>query len=173
MSKQNELELKSSRQTALNSTADTSLSSDVHASRDSRNTKEAEVSSRLTSNSPERPRKSRHSRVGSNIDNYSYLARPRVKEATVFVSHAWQFLFLDVVDALQYHFEGGSEGVYLWFDLFSNDQHSATSLDFGWWSTTFKSAIAKIGHTVLILAPWDNPIPLRRYYRHFFLFLII
>ena len=86
----------------------------------------------------------------------------RVKEATVFISHAWQFLFMDVVDALKFHFEGKEEGVYMWFDLFSNDQHNTTEFDFLWWSTTFKSAIAKFGRTVLILSPWDNPIPLRR-----------
>ena len=31
-----------------------------------------------------------------------------------------------------------------------------------WWFTTFKVAVASIGHTVLVLMPWDDPIPLTR-----------
>lgn len=81
--------------------------------------------------------------------------------ASVFISHAWRFRFLDVVEALHFHF-GENNDVILWFDLFSNNQWSAPDLDFTWWSTTFKSAIEQFGHTVLILSPWDNPIPLGR-----------
>lgn len=82
--------------------------------------------------------------------------------ATVFISHAWKLAFLDVVDTLKYHFRHTSHSTILWFDLFSNNQHAAVDLDFGWWSTTFKSAIAKFGRTVVVLSPWYNPFPLLR-----------
>ena len=81
--------------------------------------------------------------------------------ATVFISHAWQYHFLDVVDALNYHFRDEPD-IIIWFDLFSNNQHKAAELDFHWWSNTFKSAIQMFGRTVMVLAPWDNPIPLTR-----------
>ena len=81
--------------------------------------------------------------------------------AQVFISHAWKYVFLDVVDTLQYHFRD-SPDIIIWFDVFSNNQHSAPDLDFHWWSTTFKSAIEQLNHTVLILSPWNNPIPLTR-----------
>ena len=84
-----------------------------------------------------------------------------VGEAQVFISHAWKYAFLDVVDTLQYHFWYNPD-IIIWFDLFSNNQHSAPDLDFHWWSTTFKSAIEQFNHTVLILSPWNNPIPLTR-----------
>jgi hypothetical protein len=86
-----------------------------------------------------------------------------VKKATVFISHAWQFLFLNVVNSIKNHFKHyTNDEVILWFDLFSNNQHHAPELDFTWWSTTFKSAIERLGHTVLILSPWNDPIPLTR-----------
>ena len=88
-------------------------------------------------------------------DSYS------VGVAQVFISHAWKYAFLDVVDTLQYHFRDNPD-IIIWFDLFSNNQHSAPDLDFHWWSTTFKSAIEQFNHTVLILSPWNNPIPLTR-----------
>lgn len=86
---------------------------------------------------------------------------PNVGIATVFISHAWKYKFLDVVDALQNHFSEESETI-IWFDLFSNNQHKAVDLDFEWWSSTFKSAIQQFGRTVMVLSPWDNPIPLKR-----------
>lgn len=97
--------------------------------------------------------------------------------ANVFISHAWRFEFLALVDALLTCFVdqteplGGQERrreneegkeVYLWFDLFSNNQHLAPELPFDWWCGTFKSAIKDIHHTVLVLEPWHDPIPFRR-----------
>jgi len=81
--------------------------------------------------------------------------------ASVFISHAWKYVFLDVVDALLYHFRD-EPGIVVWFDLFSNNQHKAVDLDFFWWSNTFKSAIEQFGRTVMVLAPWHDPIPLTR-----------
>lgn len=81
--------------------------------------------------------------------------------ATVFISHAWKYAFLDVLDALRSHFVTQPD-VIIWFDLFSNNQHETAIHGFDWWSNTFKSAIATFGHTVMVFAPWDNPIPLTR-----------
>ena len=33
---------------------------------------------------------------------------------------------------------------------------------FAWWSSTFKDALVKFGHTMLVLSPWDAPVPLTR-----------
>jgi len=70
-----------------------------------------------------------------------------VAVAQVFISHAWKYLFLDVVDALIFYFRDQPE-IIIWFDLFSNNQHEAVNLDFHWWCSTFKSAIEDFGHTV-------------------------
>lgn len=82
-----------------------------------------------------------------------------VGEGQVFISHAWKFLFLDVVEALEYHFD---EDIVIWFDLFSNNQHRACELPFDWWTETFKSSIEQFAHVVLVLSPWTDPIPLKR-----------
>lgn len=81
--------------------------------------------------------------------------------AHVFISHAWAFNFLDVVESLRDHFFN-SPDIIIWFDLFSNNQHKATNLDFHWWCGTFKSAISDFGHVVMVLSPWHNPIPFTR-----------
>ena len=83
------------------------------------------------------------------------------EKAGVFISHAWRYTFLDVVEALRYHFRDGLDTV-IWFDFFSNNQHKATTLEYDWWQTTFKSAIAEMKHTVMVLSPWSNPIPYTR-----------
>jgi hypothetical protein len=81
--------------------------------------------------------------------------------ATVFISHAWKYRFVDVVNALEYHFRDESD-IFIWFDLFANNQHAAGNLPFEWWATTFKSAIAQFGRVVMVLSPWNNPIPFTR-----------
>lgn len=95
-----------------------------------------------------------------------------VGPAVVFISHAWKYNFLEVVGAIMDHFDfdckneehrnDPTKNIIVWFDMFSNNQYGTTNLDFIWWSTTFKSAIQQFGHTVMILAPWDDPIPLTR-----------
>ena len=86
---------------------------------------------------------------------------PAVDTATVFISHAWKYQFLDVLDAIKDHFKG-SDDVVIWFDMFSNNQHKAVDLNFDWWCNTFKSAIQQFGHTVMVIAPWSDPITLTR-----------
>lgn len=84
-----------------------------------------------------------------------------VGTGSVFISHAWKYKFLDVVDAIEQHFYG-QQDVFIWFDLFSNNQIVAPKLDFTWWSNTFKTAIQSFGHLVVVISPWQSPIPLTR-----------
>ncbi len=84
-----------------------------------------------------------------------------IDTAQVFISHAWSYSFLDVVEALQDHFREEPNKI-VWFDLFSVNQHQHLRFPFDWWTTTFESAIQDFGHTVMVFAPWKDPIPLRR-----------
>jgi hypothetical protein len=44
----------------------------------------------------------------------------------VFISHAWQYNFLDIVDAMALHFTN-EPNVGVWFDLFANDQNNLSN----------------------------------------------
>jgi tetratricopeptide (TPR) repeat protein len=84
---------------------------------------------------------------------------------TVFFSHAWMFRFTSVVAAMRAYEETqpvGSPTVFFWFDCFSIDEHATQAFPPAWWDTTFLDAIRLIGHTVMYLSPWDNPVPLQR-----------
>ena len=62
--------------------------------------------------------------------------KPMVALATVFVSHAWQYPFCDVVvDVMEQHAKDHPDA-YFWFDLFTNDQNEVASKDFDWFCTT-------------------------------------
>ena len=84
-----------------------------------------------------------------------------VGNATKFVSHAWKYDFNDVVETLEDSLIGTS-GDYLWFDILVVNQHLSDVRDFTWWKTEFQEAIHEIGTVLLVLAPWENPIPLTR-----------
>jgi tetratricopeptide (TPR) repeat protein len=88
-------------------------------------------------------------------------SKETVSRATVFISHAWKYEFLHVLDALEDHFKD-EPGTIIWFDLFSNNQHKASDLPHEWWQTVFKSAIKDFGHTVMVMSPWNDPIPYTR-----------
>ncbi|KAJ3200442.1 Kinesin light chain 3 [Entophlyctis luteolus] len=98
--------------------------------------------------------------------------RRYVATATWFISHAWKFVFLDVVSALNDFFakESGDHDPVVWFDLFSNSQHGVVDRPFEWWTGTFMNAVENIGNVVMLLMPWDDPIPLRRAWCVFELF---
>ena len=105
--------------------------------------------------------------------------------ATHFVSHAWTYPFADLLAALEAHFErsaGDNETAYLWVgmrsphqraqrrqltrrdasDIFVGNQHRAAQLPQSWWTQTFWQSVTDIGRTVLVLQPWDAPVPLTR-----------
>jgi hypothetical protein len=89
------------------------------------------------------------------------------KDGTVFISHAHQYLFLDVLSALQNHLGSDREDknkldTVIWFDLFSINQHLTNDWSFEWLSTTFQTAIGNFGHVIMVMSPWNNPLPYTR-----------
>ena len=92
--------------------------------------------------------------------------RPWIAPATVFVSHAWKYPFVAVAQVLlsfsRELVESGKAQPYFWFDLFTNNQHDSAALPQEWWATTFRKQIGSIGTTLLVLMPWNDPLPLRR-----------
>jgi hypothetical protein len=88
-----------------------------------------------------------------------------IGKAEWFISHAWKYEFLDVVEAitlslrnLYSHNDEEIEKLYIWFDLFSNSQHNTGSKFFHWWESTFMTAIQSMGNVLMVMLPWDNPI---------------
>jgi tetratricopeptide (TPR) repeat protein len=94
-----------------------------------------------------------------------------VGPATVFVSHAWRYEFLNVVAALELWESRRlaaaaaagtcppSPPTSFWFDLFSNNQHGTDDRPFTWWTGCFRENIQRIGRTLLVLE-WEDPKPL-------------
>ena len=87
---------------------------------------------------------------------------PLVADATVFVSHAWKYAFYDIVVNVMEQYAQQHPGTYFWFDLFTNNQNEVANKDFEWFSTTFRDSLISIGEVLLVLSPWNNPIPIQR-----------
>ncbi|KAF0699160.1 Aste57867_10255 [Aphanomyces stellatus] len=90
-----------------------------------------------------------------------------VRRATWFVSHAWNYLFLDVINALdhfmdEHNMTSEKDSAGLWFCLFNNNQHDVREQPFWYWFTTFKTALTTIGNVVMVFSPWNNPTTLTR-----------
>lgn len=73
----------------------------------------------------------------------------------MFTSHAWTNNFLELTDALKDHCD---KDAIVWLDIFSHNQHENKSQS----TRPFETAVKEIGHTVMVLSPWNDPIPLKR-----------
>jgi hypothetical protein len=86
---------------------------------------------------------------------------PSVGIATFFVSHAWQYKFLDLAEVIIEWGQTVPTPTYVWLDIFSVNQHAPEQPP-EWWDSTFRTAVGELGHTLLVLAPWDKPVALSR-----------
>ncbi len=80
---------------------------------------------------------------------------------SVFITHSWKDPFVKVVEALTSYF-APKKDVIIWFDVFSCNQHKAASLEAVWWRGTLKDVVISVGHTVMVLASWNDLLPLQR-----------
>ncbi|OQR83771.1 hypothetical protein ACHHYP_14296, partial [Achlya hypogyna] len=86
-----------------------------------------------------------------------------VAPANWYISHAWQYLFLETLDSLDTFFETNDiADPVVWFCVFNNNQHEAANYPFSWWQSTFRDSLAAIGSVVMVLHPWKSPITLTR-----------
>jgi hypothetical protein len=79
--------------------------------------------------------------------------------ATVYVSHAWKYLFHQVVDALE---QAADERDGVWFCALNNNQWATGAHSYAFFEREFRANLAAIGRTVLVFAPWSAPITLTR-----------
>ena len=109
---------------------------------------------------PPRGTRSMCSRLAADPSTARFVGKP-----THFLSHAWLYKILNVVAGLQ-NFAGSlpadAPESFYWFDTFAIDEHASQDRPQEWWSTTFQQAIEMMGHTVMMLSPWDAPQPLTR-----------
>jgi hypothetical protein len=75
----------------------------------------------------------------------------------VFYSHAWKFLFLEVVEAAQRYFKASGDDPFIWFDVFSVSQHKSGVRPFEWWNGAFLNAVSTIGFVLMCMQPFEDP----------------
>ncbi len=87
-----------------------------------------------------------------------------VATANVYVVHAWQNDFLELIEAIQHHFSDDAD-VVIWLDVFSINQHRPFDIKDKHWSQAFQVAFHSIQRVILVVDSWDAtslPIPLQR-----------
>eukprot|EP00730_Choanoeca_flexa_P015083 TRINITY_DN6836_c0_g1_i1.p1 TRINITY_DN6836_c0_g1~~TRINITY_DN6836_c0_g1_i1.p1 ORF type:complete len:697 (+),score=173.46 TRINITY_DN6836_c0_g1_i1:115-2205(+) len=86
-----------------------------------------------------------------------------VAPATVFISHAWKYKYSAPLQVAIDYADAEDANAYFWFDLFINNQNGfEVTHSFEWLCGRFKDSIRAIGTVVLVLSPWNDPIPLTR-----------
>eukprot|EP01040_Poterioochromonas_malhamensis_P001690 gene1690-1793_t len=99
-------------------------------------------------------------------EKQSYVAKLQkenllVKEANVFISHAWNANFLEELEIIKQHFEEerkrGEKEPILWFDIFTVSQHGDGSQKYEDWEMKFMHAIDSCGRVVQVHYPTFHP----------------
>ncbi|KAH9113024.1 hypothetical protein AeMF1_012725 [Aphanomyces euteiches] len=83
-----------------------------------------------------------------------------------FVSHAWSYHFLDVLDALDNFVDENNldQRVAFWFCAFNNNQHDIKGQirSFEFWLGGVQAALTSSRLIVMVVSPWTNPVTLTR-----------
>ncbi|KAJ1639406.1 hypothetical protein T492DRAFT_1117215 [Pavlovales sp. CCMP2436] len=94
----------------------------------------------------------------------------RKATATVYVSHAWKYIFSDVVSALE---QAVDKDDGIWFCAFINNQHETGSMTYEFLEGEFRRNIESVGRVMLVFAPWGAPISLKRVWCLFKIFVCV
>ncbi len=86
-----------------------------------------------------------------------------VAPANIYICHTWSAPFLSVTDVLSNYFSNHSslEDPVIWMDIFSLDHQTICSRS-SEMVCKIPQIIQQIGHIVLVLTSWKDPIPLKR-----------
>jgi len=84
--------------------------------------------------------------------------------ATWFVSHAWMYTCVELLETLEHLFTGEPQGLdtCIWLDMVSTSQHGTFSRPPEWWRQMFILAVQSMGNLVMVMAPWYKPVTLTR-----------
>jgi tetratricopeptide (TPR) repeat protein len=103
-------------------------------------------------------------RAEAEADGYTTSSEPSWQgNATAFVSHAWKYPVTAPAGVMLEYAKTEDPEAYFWFDLFINNQNGfEITHSFEWLCGRFKDSIRAIGKVILVLSPWNDPIPLTR-----------
>ncbi len=90
-----------------------------------------------------------------------------VRDAEVYVVHAWDSIFLDVVESMENYLDENynHKDVPIWFDMLCLNQCKNIKLrkySYEWFKTTFSSGIEEISKVMIVTTPWDKPLIFER-----------
>ena len=74
--------------------------------------------------------------------------KPLVAPATVVISHAWKYEFVDVVVNVMKQHAQENPDAYFWFDLFTNDQNVSNNKDADWQPIKRAWCLFEIAHAL-------------------------
>lgn len=98
----------------------------------------------------------------SSLSYHQPELRKYVGVGTHFISHAWEAPFFELMKAIEDHFAGKEDGVYLWIDLFCFNQQIQAPHSTQFFTEAFKKTIKSFQEVVIVFYPWQNPKPLKR-----------
>ncbi|KAH9104106.1 hypothetical protein LEN26_010297 [Aphanomyces euteiches] len=86
-----------------------------------------------------------------------------IRPAKWFVSHAWQYLFVETMDAIENFLdEQDDQDAGFWFCMFNNNQHEPSDDNVDMFLTKFRGSLTSIGRVVMVVHPWHSPESLKR-----------
>lgn len=101
----------------------------------------------------------------SFVEMISKENRSLVSGAGTMIIHSWNAPFKSIWDSLEHELKVRGDdpaNAYVWLDVVCVSQHVTYSITPSWLTTTFCDAVGTIGSSLLVLADWKHPLPLKR-----------
>lgn len=98
-------------------------------------------------------------------DAMNHCSSRYIGKANVFVSHAWNYNFIEFVKTIhEWNSKNRNDDkeYYFWIDIFCSPQTSEIMRPFDWWEIQFRTLIVDIGFTLIVFLPWTSPIYIKR-----------
>ena len=93
-----------------------------------------------------------------------------VRDAEIYVVHAWDSVFLDVISSIRSYLltlGGGKDTppIPIWFDVLCVNQCKpikSRHYSYNWFTQTFTLGIEEIMHVMVVMTPWEKPLVFNR-----------
>jgi len=113
-----------------------------------------------------------HQRVPGKGGSYAYYTYKNqkqkctstVRDAEVYVVHAWDSIFLDVVDTMRNYIAPleARDITTFWFDMLCINQCHEHKYSVAWFETSFVNGLSNVNRVLVAMVPWQRPLVFER-----------
>lgn len=92
-----------------------------------------------------------------------------IGKSTLYIIHSWEYEFVYIIKAIDYYIKKhyNNEPIYIYIDIFSNNPYNNININDNYLTMNVLLSIKQIGHTHIILSPYNESLTLKNIWNLF------